>query len=81
MAVSKYPSLKQQQVLQKLLLDNQVDLLVFNIANQNANMLDLKQLSKITPKSMFVNANSSLETIFGHSRQNQIQKKMYLEFF
>jgi hypothetical protein len=45
-----------------------VDLLVFNIANQNANMLDLKQLSKITPRSMFVNANASLENIFGKSR-------------
>jgi ABC-type Fe3+-citrate transport system substrate-binding protein len=55
--------------------------MVFNIATQNANMLDLKQLSKITPKSMFISANTSLESIFGKSRQNHLQKKMYLEFF
>lgn len=55
--------------------------MVFNIANQNANMLELKRLSKITPKSIFVNATANLEQLFGKSRQNQSQKKMYLEFF
>ncbi|CAD8096003.1 unnamed protein product [Paramecium sonneborni] len=75
--MSEKSELKLRQVLEK----NQVDLMVFNIANQNANMLELKKISKITPRSIFVNATANLEQLFGKSRQNQLQKKMYLEFF
>ncbi|CAD8066571.1 unnamed protein product [Paramecium primaurelia] len=75
--MSEKQFLKLRQVLEK----NQVDLMVFNIANQNANMLELKRLSKITKRSIFVNATANLEQLFGKSRQHQLQKKMYLEFF
>ncbi|CAD8194998.1 unnamed protein product [Paramecium octaurelia] len=75
--MSEKQFLKLKQVLEK----NKVDLMVFNIANQNANMLELKRLSNITPRSIFVNATANLEQLFGKSRQHQLQKKMYLEFF
>lgn len=35
--------------------------MVFNIANQNANMLELKKLSQITKGSIFINATANLE--------------------
>ncbi|CAD8181039.1 unnamed protein product [Paramecium pentaurelia] len=79
--INKKMSEKQEISLRQVLEKNQVDLMVFNIANQNANMLELKKLSKITPRSIFVNATANLEQLFGKSRQNQLQKKMYLEFF
>ncbi|CAD8161054.1 unnamed protein product [Paramecium pentaurelia] len=79
--INKHMCQKQEEKLKQLLEKNQVDLMVFNIANQNANMLELKKLSKITPRSIFVNATANLEQLFGKSRQNQLQKKMYLEFF
>jgi hypothetical protein len=44
-------------------------------------MLDLKEFSKITPNSVFINANASFEEMFGVNRNNQPLKKMYLEFF
>ncbi|CAD8096251.1 unnamed protein product [Paramecium sonneborni] len=67
--------------LKQIMDNNQVDLMVFNIANKNGNMLELKKMSKITSRSIFVNATANLEQLFGKSRQNQLQKKMYLEFF
>ncbi|CAD8200890.1 unnamed protein product [Paramecium octaurelia] len=79
--INRKMSDKQELHLRQVLEKNQVDLMVFNIANQNANMLELKKLSKITPRSIFVNATANLEQLFGKSRQNQLQKKMYLEFF
>jgi hypothetical protein len=42
--------------------------MVFNIASQNDKMIDLKQLASITPKSVFISANTDLESIFGKSR-------------
>jgi hypothetical protein len=58
-----------------------VDLLIFNIVNQNAKIIELKAMARLTPRSLFVNSNISLEAIFGRNRQDSFKKKMYLEFF
>jgi hypothetical protein len=55
--------------------------MVFNIANQNANMLYLKLLSEATPQSQFFTSDEEMINFFQIYSLKQNARRLYLEFF
>ncbi|CAD8104934.1 unnamed protein product [Paramecium sonneborni] len=67
--------------LKSLIEKKNVHLLVFNIANQNMNMLYLKQLSQVSSESKFFTNETEIKDFFSKLRTNDFTKRVYLEFF
>ncbi|CAD8121849.1 unnamed protein product [Paramecium sonneborni] len=67
--------------LQSLIKKKNIHLLIFNIANQNMNMLYLKQLANVSDESKFFTNERDIETFFDQLKRNDFNKRVYLEFF
>ncbi|CAD8119476.1 unnamed protein product [Paramecium sonneborni] len=67
--------------LKSLIEKKNIHLLVFNIANQNMNMLYLKQLSQVSSESKFFTNETEIKDFFSKLRTNDFTKRVYLEFF
>ncbi|CAD8196015.1 unnamed protein product [Paramecium octaurelia] len=67
--------------LQSLIKKKNIHLLIFNIANQNMNMLYLKQLANVSEESKFFTNERDIETFFQQLKRNDFNKRVYLEFF
>ncbi|CAD8197790.1 unnamed protein product [Paramecium pentaurelia] len=67
--------------LKSLIEKKNIHLLVFNIANQNMNMLYLKQLSQVSSESRFFTNEIEIKDFFSKLRTNDFTKRVYLEFF
>ncbi|CAD8111358.1 unnamed protein product [Paramecium sonneborni] len=67
--------------LQSLIKKKNIHLLIFNIANQNMNMLYLKQLANVSEQSQFFTNERDIETFFDQLKRNDFNKRVYLEFF
>ncbi|CAK59555.1 unnamed protein product (macronuclear) [Paramecium tetraurelia] len=67
--------------LKSLIEKKNIHLLVFNIANQNMNMLYLKQLAQVSSESRFFTNENEIKDFFSKLRTNDFTKRVYLEFF
>ncbi|CAD8198667.1 unnamed protein product [Paramecium octaurelia] len=67
--------------LKSLIEKKNIHLLIFNIANQNMNMLYLKQLSSVSSESRFFTNEIEIKDFFSKLRTNDFTKRVYLEFF
>lgn len=73
--------MEEYEKIKTILKKKNIDLMVFNIANQNANMLYLKLLSEATPYSQFFTTDQEMVKFFQDFRHKLYQKRLYLEFF
>lgn len=61
--VSKFDTKKYEQI-KSVLLKKKIDLMVFNVPNQNANTLYLKLLTEATPNSQFFTSEKQMLKFF-----------------
>lgn len=72
---------KDFEKLRVILKKKNIHLLVFNIANQNLNMLYLRKLQQLSPLSQFFLNEKEFFDYLDKLRGQQFMKKIYVEFF